>query len=57
MPVMTRFQVSYGKQPQVNFGTLPLVPTHQKRKGKEPIMIKHLREKTKLSLLLAILVN
>ena len=37
MPVMTRFQVSHGKQPQVNFGQLRLVATHQKCKGKERI--------------------
>ena len=37
MLVTTRFQVSHGKQPQVNFDQLPLVPTCQKCKGKEPI--------------------
>ncbi len=37
MPIMTRFQVSHSKQPQVNLGQLPLVPTHKKCKGKEPI--------------------
>ena len=37
MPVMTRFQVSHGKQPQVNFDQLPLVLSHKKCKGKEPI--------------------
>ena len=37
MLVTTRFQVSHGEWPQVNFDQLPLVPTHQKPKGKEPI--------------------
>ena len=55
---MTRSQVNHGKQPQVNFGQLPLVPTHQKHKGKGPIFDQTPKGKWKLSLLLLeILVN
>lgn len=34
---MTRYQVNQGKWPEVVFDQLPLVQTHQKRKGKKPI--------------------
>ena len=45
---MTKFQVSHTKQPQVNFGQLPLVPTCQKHKGKEPIFDQTPKEKIEI---------
>ena len=39
MPVTTRYQVDQGKKPQVAFKQLPLVQTHRRHKGKEPVSI------------------
>ena len=39
MLVTTRYQVDQGKQPQVVFKKLPLVQTHRRHKGKEPVSI------------------
>ena len=39
MSVTTRYQVDQGNKPQVVFKQLPLVQTHQRCKGKEPIFV------------------
>ena len=48
MSIPARFQVSHCKQPQDNFNQLPLIPTHQKCKGKEPIFDQTPKEKKEI---------